>query len=133
MCVQRQFYSVNGRCGPRQVCCRRPPAPPVHTGLSSNLIASNGQCGKRNTHGITGRIKTPAYVDGDSEFGKRSYCVLRQRLREREREPCRNENTLLSSNAPLFNINGLLVYTVAALMIQNNNKIIHALPDRARC
>lgn len=68
--IQRQsFYSANGRCGPRQVCCRRPPAPLNVAGSSSNYV-SNGQCGKRNTHGITGRIKTPAYVDGDSEFGK---------------------------------------------------------------
>lgn len=29
-----------------------------------------GQCGARNAQGITGRVKTPAYVDGDSEFGE---------------------------------------------------------------
>ncbi|KAL4112757.1 hypothetical protein QTP88_016490 [Uroleucon formosanum] len=65
---RQSSYSASGRCGPRQVCCRRPPAP-IHSGSSSNYV-SNGQCGKRNTHGITGRIKTPAYVDGDSEFGE---------------------------------------------------------------
>ncbi|XP_022168392.1 uncharacterized protein LOC111032394 isoform X2 [Myzus persicae] len=65
---RQSSYSASGRCGPRQVCCRRPPAP-IHSGSSSNYV-STGQCGKRNTHGITGRIKTPAYVDGDSEFGE---------------------------------------------------------------
>ncbi|XP_026814651.1 uncharacterized protein LOC113554805 isoform X2 [Rhopalosiphum maidis] len=66
---RQSSYSASGRCGPRQVCCRRPPAPPIHSGSSSNYVSA-GQCGKRNTHGITGRIKTPAYVDGDSEFGE---------------------------------------------------------------
>lgn len=66
---RQSSYSASGRCGPRQVCCRRPPTPPIHSGSSSNYV-STGQCGKRNTHGITGRIKTPAYVDGDSEFGE---------------------------------------------------------------
>ncbi|XP_015379949.1 PREDICTED: uncharacterized protein LOC107173785 [Diuraphis noxia] len=65
---RQSSYSANGRCGPRQVCCRRPPVP-IHSGSSSNYVSA-GQCGKRNTHGITGRIKTPAYVDGDSEFGE---------------------------------------------------------------
>ncbi|XP_046399362.1 uncharacterized protein LOC124165869 isoform X2 [Ischnura elegans] len=32
--------------------------------------ARQGVCGKRNTHGINGRIKNPVYVDGDSEFGE---------------------------------------------------------------
>jgi len=66
---RQSSYSASGRCGPRQVCCRRPPAPPIYSGSSSNYVSA-GQCGKRNTHGITGRIKTPAYVDGDSEFGE---------------------------------------------------------------
>ncbi|XP_043676080.1 uncharacterized protein LOC122632874 isoform X1 [Vespula pensylvanica] len=58
---ERQF----GRppvCGPRHVCCR-----------SSHIIASRprpGQCGTRYTKGVNARIKTPAYVDGDSEFGE---------------------------------------------------------------
>ncbi|XP_043676081.1 uncharacterized protein LOC122632874 isoform X2 [Vespula pensylvanica] len=49
-------------CGPRHVCCR-----------SSHIIASRprpGQCGTRYTKGVNARIKTPAYVDGDSEFGE---------------------------------------------------------------
>ncbi|XP_050541303.1 uncharacterized protein LOC126905549 isoform X2 [Daktulosphaira vitifoliae] len=69
---RQAFYSPNGRCGPRQVCCRRPPAPlssPIYSGSSPNQVGY-GQCGKRNTQGITGRIKTPSYVDGDSEFGE---------------------------------------------------------------
>lgn len=63
--LQRQFNSFNQipqQCGPQQVCCRRPVRQPQ--------FAQPGQCGKRNTNGITGRIKNPVYVDGDSEFGK---------------------------------------------------------------
>ncbi|EZA61689.1 hypothetical protein DMN91_003623 [Ooceraea biroi] len=49
-------------CGSHHVCCRR-----------SHIIGARprpGQCGVRNTQGINGRIKTPVYVDGDSEFGE---------------------------------------------------------------
>lgn len=49
------------QCGPRQVCCKRSIRP---------KYSQPGQCGRRNTQGITGRIKTPVYVDGDSEFGE---------------------------------------------------------------
>lgn len=61
--IQRQFglNQIPQQCGPQQVCCRKPirqqPQP--------------GQCGRRNTQGITGRIKNPVFVDGDSEFGGR--------------------------------------------------------------
>lgn len=46
-----------------EVCCRRPlrPAQPPQ---------QLGRCGVRNAAGITGRIKNPVYVDGDSEFGE---------------------------------------------------------------
>lgn len=44
------------------MCCRRPVRQPS--------FAAPGQCGRRNTNGITGRIKNPVYVDGDSEFGE---------------------------------------------------------------
>lgn len=62
---QRQaFYQQRPQqqqqCGPRQVCCRRP----------ARQSYVPGQCGRRNTQGITGRIKNPVYVDGDSEFGE---------------------------------------------------------------
>ncbi|XP_065213166.1 uncharacterized protein LOC135840503 isoform X2 [Planococcus citri] len=61
---QRQGYFGLNKCGPRQVCCRRP--------LRQPLTNRPGfaQCGRRNTQGINGRIKTPVYVDGDSEFGE---------------------------------------------------------------
>ncbi|XP_026316903.1 uncharacterized protein LOC113228002 isoform X3 [Hyposmocoma kahamanoa] len=48
-------------CKQNQVCCRRPLRPQA---------ANIGQCGIRHSQGINGRIKTPAYVDGDSEFGE---------------------------------------------------------------
>ncbi|XP_054286272.1 uncharacterized protein LOC129002466 isoform X1 [Macrosteles quadrilineatus] len=65
---KRQAYYPGGgagRCGPRQVCCRRPlpPAQQVYRPHSP-------QCGVRNTQGVHGRIKNPVYVDGDSEFGE---------------------------------------------------------------
>uniref|UniRef100_A0A8D9AKY0 Phenoloxidase-activating factor 2 n=1 Tax=Cacopsylla melanoneura TaxID=428564 RepID=A0A8D9AKY0_9HEMI len=63
-----------GKCGPRQVCCRRPPR---NIGLGTNNVYNNnnrpgayGSCGRRNAQGINGRIKNPVYVDGDSEFGE---------------------------------------------------------------
>ena len=35
-------------------------------------FSSYGQCGKRNAHGVTGRINNPAqkYNEGDTEFGE---------------------------------------------------------------
>ncbi|XP_021181486.3 uncharacterized protein LOC110370085 isoform X2 [Helicoverpa armigera] len=49
------------QCSPNQVCCRRPLQPQA---------ANKGQCGIRHSQGINGRIKTPSYVDGESEFGE---------------------------------------------------------------
>ncbi|KAL6442025.1 hypothetical protein ACFW04_002394 [Cataglyphis niger] len=49
-------------CGSNHVCCEK-----------SHIIGARprpGQCGVRNTQGINGRIKTPVYIDGDSEFGE---------------------------------------------------------------
>ncbi|XP_008544250.1 uncharacterized protein LOC103568970 isoform X2 [Microplitis demolitor] len=60
---ERQF----GRppvCGPRHVCCQKNQ---LQAGINRPRY---GQCGVRNGQGINGRIKTPAYVDGDSEFGE---------------------------------------------------------------
>ncbi|XP_076240927.1 uncharacterized protein LOC143183288 [Calliopsis andreniformis] len=59
---ERQFLGTSPRvCGPGRVCCRRrqPIAKP-----------RPGQCGVRYTQGINGRIKTPAHIDGDAEFGE---------------------------------------------------------------
>ncbi|XP_053606482.1 uncharacterized protein LOC128672966 isoform X2 [Plodia interpunctella] len=49
------------QCRPNQVCCRRPLRPQA---------GNRGQCGLRHSQGINGRIKTPSYVDGESEFGE---------------------------------------------------------------
>lgn len=49
------------------MCCRRPVRQPQQ---QQQQFAQPGQCGRRNTNGITGRIKNPVYVDGDSEFGE---------------------------------------------------------------
>ncbi|XP_060802516.1 uncharacterized protein LOC106134916 isoform X1 [Amyelois transitella] len=49
------------QCRPNQVCCRRPLRPQA---------GNRGQCGIRHSQGINGRIKTPSYVDGESEFGE---------------------------------------------------------------
>ena len=39
-----------------------------------------GQCGKRNAHGVNGRINNPAllYEEGDTEFGEYPWQVRRQ-------------------------------------------------------
>ncbi|XP_055913727.1 uncharacterized protein LOC129947251 [Eupeodes corollae] len=66
--AEERAYYGNGRPGVQQqcrgneVCCRRPFRPPQQQQL--------GRCGTRNAAGITGRIKNPVYVDGDSEFGE---------------------------------------------------------------
>nr|XP_021181486.2 uncharacterized protein LOC110370085 isoform X1 [Helicoverpa armigera] len=59
----RQYYGRPPvqQCRPNQVCCRRPLQPQA---------ANKGQCGIRHSQGINGRIKTPSYVDGESEFGE---------------------------------------------------------------
>ncbi|XP_068139887.1 uncharacterized protein [Drosophila tropicalis] len=63
---KRAYYGnrpVEKTCRINEVCCRRPLRPQAP---SSQL----GRCGVRNAAGITGRIKNPVYVDGDSEFGE---------------------------------------------------------------
>ncbi|XP_032673020.1 uncharacterized protein LOC116844945 isoform X2 [Odontomachus brunneus] len=60
--TERRYEGSASVCGDHRVCCRK-----------SHLIAPRpqpGQCGTRNTQGINGRIKTPVYEDGDSEFGE---------------------------------------------------------------
>ncbi|XP_029171369.1 uncharacterized protein LOC114940788 isoform X2 [Nylanderia fulva] len=55
-------YGRPSTCGSHHVCCQK-----------SHIIGARprlGQCGVRNTQGINGRIKTPVYIDGDSEFGE---------------------------------------------------------------
>lgn len=62
--ARQGYFGGQQVCGPRHVCCRKP--------RQQNHINSFGssQCGVRHSTGINGRIKTPAYVDGDSEFGE---------------------------------------------------------------
>ncbi|KAI5645445.1 trypsin domain-containing protein [Phthorimaea operculella] len=60
----RQFHGGRPQiqqCRQNQVCCRRPLRPQA---------GNKGQCGIRHSQGINGRIKTPSYIDGDSEFGE---------------------------------------------------------------
>ncbi|XP_067644001.1 uncharacterized protein [Eurosta solidaginis] len=62
---QRAYYGnrpIEKTCRINEVCCRRPLRPPQQQQL--------GRCGTRNAAGITGRIKNPSYIDGDSEFGE---------------------------------------------------------------
>ncbi|CAG0913570.1 unnamed protein product [Notodromas monacha] len=62
---ERQLGNTNGICGAYEVCCR-------NTGINNNRPSStnNGQCGVRYARGITGRVKTLTYADGDAEFGE---------------------------------------------------------------
>jgi hypothetical protein len=71
---RQAFYQPQQQkqCGPRAVCCRRsiikPQSPPSQPPPSQQV--QYNRCGVRNTQGITGRIKNPSFVDGDSEFGE---------------------------------------------------------------
>ena len=40
--------------------------------VTVSQFSAYGQCGKRNAHGVNGRINNPAqtYNEGDTEFGK---------------------------------------------------------------
>ncbi|XP_043282097.1 uncharacterized protein [Venturia canescens] len=67
--VQSRQFGRPPVCGPRHVCCRRNQVHPSYNG-NHHGRPRPGQCGVRNTQGINGRIKTPVYVDGDSEFGE---------------------------------------------------------------
>jgi hypothetical protein len=48
----------------------------------NHIAARQGQCGRRNAHGVTGRINNPAQTvdEGDTEFGKQlpppNVCLL---------------------------------------------------------
>lgn len=67
-------------CQAHEVCCRRPllQQPPLQQ--QQQL----GRCGTRNAAGITGRIKNPVYVDGDSEFGEYPWhvAILKKEAKE---------------------------------------------------
>ncbi|XP_015122686.1 uncharacterized protein LOC107045071 [Diachasma alloeum] len=63
--VQERQFGRPPVCGPRHVCCRRNQ---LHPGSLNR--PKSGQCGVRNGQGVNGRIKTPVYIDGDSEFGE---------------------------------------------------------------
>ncbi|CAL4069651.1 unnamed protein product, partial [Meganyctiphanes norvegica] len=48
-------------CGAGYVCCRRPIYTPQRSGST---------CGKSSSSGLLGRVKTPHYEQGDTEFGQ---------------------------------------------------------------
>uniref|UniRef100_A0A1A9X0L1 Phenoloxidase-activating factor 2 n=1 Tax=Glossina brevipalpis TaxID=37001 RepID=A0A1A9X0L1_9MUSC len=63
---KRAYYGnrpIEKTCRIEEVCCRRPLNP-------IQPVPQFGRCGVRNAAGITGRIKNPVYIDGDSEFGE---------------------------------------------------------------
>ena len=47
-------------------------APQQGNHVAASQGSKNGQCGKRNAHGVTGRINNPAQIvdEGDTEFGE---------------------------------------------------------------
>lgn len=63
---QQQYPTQQKQCGPRAVCCRKP----IRQFPQQQPVNQYNRCGVRNTQGITGRIKNPSYIDGDSEFGE---------------------------------------------------------------
>jgi len=57
------------QCGPADgVCCRRPYKPAPFNNIRAPTTAL--QCGIKNVDGINGRIKTPEYTNGNTEFGE---------------------------------------------------------------
>ena len=51
---------------------------PQDNQVSADQLSRQGQCGKRNAHGVTGRINNPAqtFNEGDTEFGKTYHFLL---------------------------------------------------------
>ncbi|XP_063698233.1 uncharacterized protein LOC134829167 [Culicoides brevitarsis] len=74
------------QCPPNTVCCRRPykPAPfPTRIGQQNGQF-SLPQCGVKSSQGINGRIKTPIYTNGNTEFGEYPWqaAILKKDARE---------------------------------------------------
>lgn len=91
--LQRQL-NIGGSCPGGYVCCRNPRqnnfnkpsgsstnnfqqvsnSPFGGQGQGQNGINSfnqgQGQCGKRNARGITGRISNPGFTEGDTDYGE---------------------------------------------------------------
>ena len=58
-------YGGPGTCASHHVCCFNP------IGSAESISTSTyGTCGRRNAHGIVGRIKELPQLDGDAEFGE---------------------------------------------------------------
>lgn len=69
------------QCAPQQVCCRRSLA---NRAPHQAPLPQRSRCGVRNAQGINGRIKNPAYTDGDSEFGEYPWqaAILKKDVKE---------------------------------------------------
>lgn len=60
----RQLGNNFPTCSYNQVCCRSAAANRYTGGVAP------GTCGRRNPQGITGRIKSLPYADGEAEFAE---------------------------------------------------------------
>lgn len=65
---QRYAKKREATCGPDMVCCRKPYKPQAFPNVGQNRPRS--QCGVKSSEGINGRIKTPTYTNGNTEFGE---------------------------------------------------------------
>lgn len=56
------YIPSNDGCRRGDVCCRNP------NGRSDDVLSY--RCGRRNAAGVVGRVKTPYYEEGDTDFGE---------------------------------------------------------------
>lgn len=74
--MQRQnFIKRVQQCAPNTVCCKRPYKPQPFPIRNTHQQASS-TCGLKSSQGINGRIKTPVYTNGNTEFGEVMYKFL---------------------------------------------------------
>uniref|UniRef100_A0A336LLK6 Phenoloxidase-activating factor 2 n=1 Tax=Culicoides sonorensis TaxID=179676 RepID=A0A336LLK6_CULSO len=78
---RQNFGQANQQCPKNTVCCKRPYKPQP---FPSRISSQPGSCGIKSNQGINGRIKTPSYTNGNTEFGEYPWqaAILKKDARE---------------------------------------------------
>uniref|UniRef100_A0A336LHB9 Phenoloxidase-activating factor 2 n=1 Tax=Culicoides sonorensis TaxID=179676 RepID=A0A336LHB9_CULSO len=79
--TRQNFGQANQQCPKNTVCCKRPYKPQP---FPSRISSQPGSCGIKSNQGINGRIKTPSYTNGNTEFGEYPWqaAILKKDARE---------------------------------------------------